>query len=77
MGFSWGGLSPDQKKLALQKFAERGNDFFSSTVSVNHNTLNSLCNKELEVLREEGKFHEKPFGIFEPKASVYLQFRGK
>ena len=75
--FSWGKLSPEQKQEALEKFKERGPDFFSSVVSVNHQTLNSLCNSELDELRKEGRFHDKPFGIFEPSASQYLQFRQK
>ncbi len=74
--YSWAALSPEQKADVLAKFKARGDDFYNSVVTLNYQTINSICKHEKEYLRSQG-LDDKPFGVFESKEQVYLNYKSK
>lgn len=68
----------DSSKIAFFKWLRsKGEGAYLSTITVNHNTLNALCNEEFELAAHEGRRFHIP-GLGEPKKYETLRMtKGK
>lgn len=64
----------DKKALFDYINNKYGSDTLISKLSINHQTLNSFCNEERELLAKEGKLAKIP-GTEDPVHETYLGFR--
>ena len=67
----------EPSKIAFLKWLRsKGEGVYLNTVTVNHNTLNALCNQEFELAAQEGRTFEIP-GLGEAKKYETLSMRKK
>lgn len=65
----------EPSKIAFLKWLRsKGEGVYLSTVTVNHNTLNALCNQEFELAASEGRSFQIP-GLGDPKKYETLSLR--